>query len=572
MRESSFKIFYLAAFMALVLLLLCGYAAWLQLFRSNEYEATVHRQHDRLVYMPGERGTILDRNGVVLDKSIPKYGMTMRIEDIRDPRDTRRKTVDKVASAVSSLAVFLGPDYYRTRPDRNDIIRHIKRNAPMPFLLWRDIPAEDVRRWAARRREFPGTELGISWKRYHEYPESAWHIRGMTSMGLPVNPPKVRNFSLSFREMKGRSGMERAMDSILRGAGGVELMRTDVMSYKNATYETVLPVRGNDVRLTIDIVLQSEVENLFRENGYSGALLIMDLRTGGILVSVSEPSAVFSGKTEGEGAMFNRALAGYYPPGSTLKVLVAMEALHSGVLKEDERIMCDGYYSFRDGRTLSCSHVFGCGALDVREALARSCNTFFCTVGQRLGEEGFNAMAERLPLGRKPGTELVAEEGSGVAFVPSRYDRVSWGEGDLANASIGQGAWIITPLQLLAMTGAVVTGQFVKPHFTMDGGAEAVPMPWSAENRQIVMDGMKMCTESPGGTGHALLMEECGVLAKTGTAQTGGSLPHAIAIAAVPADAPRLAGMCIVENSGGGGTYAAPILRNALKMALLKNY
>ena len=573
MSDRTAKSLALAGGILLILASLCAYAGWLQLFRGTENDANVRRQQDRVTYTPAERGTIIDRCGVVLDKSVPVYGLALHIERIRDPRDTRRRTLDKASTVISDLAAFLGPDYYRTRPGREAILRHIVSNAPMPFVLWKSVPQEDVKRWAAHRGDYPGTELEMSWRRHHSHPSSAYHVRGLTSYGPPVRPPKVRNITLNFREMKGISGIEAAMDETLRGSGGLEIIQTDVQSYRKATFDTVSPQRGADVRLTLDIVLQSRIEEEFRSNGYSGALILADLNSGDILASVSEPSVVFDDATEkAEGALVNRVLAGYYPPGSAIKPLVAVTALDNGALGLSDKITCDGYFSLGDGNALSCSHIYGCGELNVVEALEHSCNTFFCTVGTRLGKEHFPDVVGRLPLGERVGTELFRTEAKGIAFVPGKYGKCAWNIGDLANASIGQGAWIVSPLQLLVVTAAIVSGRLIHPHYVLGNARPPEKMNWNEEARAAVVEGMRLCTEGAHGTGRRLAMEECSVLAKTGTAQTGSALPHAIVVAAIPADAPRLVGVCIVENSGAGGAYAAPLMKYAFQEALRRNY
>ncbi|MBQ7176333.1 MAG: hypothetical protein IJS08_02870 [Victivallales bacterium] len=574
MREGASKSLALAGGILVVMAMLCAYVAWLQLVRGTENDANVRRQQDRLTYIPAERGTILDRNGVVLDKSVPEYHIALRIEKIRDPRDTRRRTIDKASTVISSLAAFLGPDYYRTRPGREAMLKHITSKAPMPFVLWTSVPQEDIRRWAAHREDYPGTELYMTWRRHHSHADSACLVRGDTALGTPANPLKVRNVSFAFREMKGVSGMEAAMDAELRGSGGLEFFQTDVQSYRNATFDMISAQRGKDIRLTIDIELQEYIEAQFRENAYKGALLLMDLRNGDILASVSEPTVKFGepASKEQEGALFNRALAGYYPPGSAFKPLLALTALDCGMLTQDERINCEGYFSLGNGKNLACSHIYGCGELDVVEALGRSCNIFFCSLGRRLGKGNFGKVAQGLPLGETVGTELAAFEGRGIAFVPGKYDKCNWELGDLANASIGQGAWIVTPMQLLVVTSAIVTGQRIQPHYVLGNVTQPLPMHWSDRARALVLAGMRACTEDAHGTGLQLQMDECAVLAKTGTAQAGNALPHAIIVAALPADNPRLAGVCVVEHVGSGGRYAAPLLKWAFQRALQMGY
>ena len=208
MKDGASKSLVLALGFFAILAMLGVYVGWLQLMQGTENDANVRRQQDRLTYIPAERGAILDRNGIVLDKSVPAYDLALRIEKIRDPRDTRRRTIDKAASIISSLAAFLGPDYYRTRPGRENMAAHIAAKAPLPFVLWKSVPQDDIRRWAAHREEYPGTELYMTWKRHHSHPDSACLVRGDTTLGSPANLPKVRNVSFAFREMRGRAALK----------------------------------------------------------------------------------------------------------------------------------------------------------------------------------------------------------------------------------------------------------------------------------------------------------------------------------------------------------------------------
>ena len=561
----------LSLFVLGVLALLGGYIAWLQLFKSRELGEWALRQQDSITIIPGRRGNLLDRHGLPLNKSVPGYSLALRIEHLRDPRDTQRRTLDKVCMAVSELAAFLGPQYYHSRPNRHEAREHIVKNTPLPFVLWKDLDKAAVEKWSASRAQFPGTELVMSWKRHYELPHSASVIRGRTGFDIPVYLPEFRHYNLGCQDLVGKSGLEAALNSKLSGTAGYEQVRLDVLAYVQEVIQGVPAQDGDDVTLTLDIALQQKIEALLRTAKMSGAVVVMDLANSEILAAVSEPSHPLGDTAPPvQGSLLNRVLGGYYPPGSTLKPLVAIEALQFGLVTSDETIACPGYYRLPDGRQVACNKRSGHGELTLEEALAYSCNVYFCVLGERLGNSLFNSVGEAAGLGERPGSELRMQEEQGIRFVPDWVGRgrARWTAGDSANASIGQGAWIVTPMQLLIALSAIVTGRRHQPTFLRgDYQQPAERLDWDEEKLALVRKGMLGCTEY--GTGKSMRIPGYSVLAKTGTAEVGGSQkPHALAFAAVPAEAPRLACVCIIEHGGGGGKVAGPIVQQALTMAL----
>ena len=571
------KISPLSLFVIGVLALLAGYTGWLQLYKSREMDAWARRQQDSIAIIPGRRGNLLDRNGTELNKSLPSYSLALHIERLRDPRDTQRRTLDKVCAAVSDLAAFLGPDFYHSRPTRQEARKHIQRNTPLPFILWKEVDKATIDKWAAARTQFPGTDLVLAWKRHYEFPHSASLLRGKTGFGAPIFLPEFKRYNLSHLDLSGKSGLELALNAKLSGTAGYEELRIDALAYRQETVSSSPATNGDDVTLTIDIALQQEIERLLRSQDLSGSVVLMDLRTSEILAAVSEPSFPLDGTGEPQaGSLVNRVLGGTYPPGSTLKPLVALAALQSGLVSTEERIDCPGFYALPDGRQVGCSKRSGHGALNLEEALAYSCNVFFCELGNRLGPL-FDGVGAGTGLGEPPGTELRLQEKSGLRFTPEwvenhRFSLPKWTAGDAANAAIGQGAWLVSPMQLLIALAAVADGKRRQPTFILgDYQQPAERLDWDAEQLAAVQNGMLKCTEY--GTGKTMQVPGFNVLAKTGTAEVGGGKrPHALAFAALPAEAPRLACICIIEHGGGGGKVAGPIVRQSIQAALQKGF
>lgn len=560
-------------------LLLAAQVAWIQVFRAPALKAGGIRQQQRLTFVPAKRGDLLDRHGQPLNVSVPSYDLALRVEMIRDPRDTRNRTLDKMSAAIADLGIFLGARYYRSRPSHEQMLAHLKQNTPMPMILWHHLEPPILAKWAERRHDFPGTEAVISWKRRYEHPDLAFHVRGFTVLGLPAQHDFRRFRSLQFKELIGAAGIEQAINGRLRGEGGYELLQTDVLSFRNRVMEAQPAVAGDDIRLTLDIDVQDLAESLFNLDGLAGAAVVMNTENGEVIVCASAPTTSLPPPPQPlPTALVNRAVAGHYPPGSAIKPLIALVAAQEGVLSPTETIGCPGYFALSPKAAVACSRAAGHGSLTLAQAIAQSCNVFFCTVGTRLGARGMEKVGPAIGLGNRLYTELWQAENPGLDFSPAsvarnRPEHPVWTTGDSANAAIGQGAWIITPLQMAVLTAAVTTGRILTPTFVKSeaAGSEAPlvnTIVWPPEAWQAVLAGMRACVEDPTGTGRAMRIDGVAVLAKTGTAENvPGKAPHAWTIAALPADRPSLVGVCIVEHGGSGGRIAGPILQKILAAA-----
>lgn len=564
----------LSLFCLLLLLMLLAGVAWIQLVQSEQLVQLSQRQQTRRLYIPGRRGAIGDRHGVALNYAVPNYTLAIRPELVRDPRDTINVTLDKLGTVIAELGVYLGPGYYRSRPDRAALRVHLRQNTPMPIPLWSGLDAETMARWTMRRHEFPGTDLIPFWQRHYAYPRSATQLRGFTR---PLDPrsPELRPFWSSIDiEQTGISGLEKLRDPQLRGRAGYEVLRTDVLAFRSDTIDARNAERGEDLRLTLDIACQNQAEQLFAEAGLQGALVIMDADNGEVIVMVSAPGLdlqAASPAREHPGGEFNRALQGTYPPGSTLKPFLACFALQAGMITPEERIECRGQFMATPRRSVACHARQGHGPVNLEQALALSCNVYFCTLASRLGQAGLNEFAPLFGFGRRLQTEFYASEAAGNAFSPEwarqhRRNFSGWHPLDSANAGIGQGEWLVTPLQMTRAFCTLLTGQVFRPKFLLNPDDQNLE-----ESLDIAPDiqahlrrGLAGCVTY--GTGRALRIPGLQVLGKTGTAEAGTSVkPHSWSLAALPADQPRLIGVCILEHGGSGGRFSAPVLKEALQ-------
>jgi penicillin-binding protein 2 len=558
-----------------ILLLLLACIAWVQIFQSKNLTLQSQQQQTRKLYVPAKRGSLCDRNGTRLNYTVPMYTLVIRPDLVRDPRDTRWVTLEKINAAISELALWLGPDFYRFKPNREQIRQHLDKRTPMPIPLWQDLDAHTIARWNSRKHDFPGTELLLSWKRLYDAPLVASQLRGFTRLGEPDDPDMKQYWNANFKEPVGRSGLEYLLNPELRGSGGSEVLQTDVLSYRNTVLESHKAVNGNDVQMTIDLECQQLAESLFDAKSYSGAVVILDAANGEILVLASCPGYDLSSSVPAtvNQAQFNRAVGGAYPPGSTIKPFMALYALEEKLISPEVLCYCPGWYELPGNRRIACHQRFGHGNIALIEALAKSCNTYFCTLGKHLGKDGWNEFAQSFAFGQKMNTILYKQETSGIPYSPDwirqhRPQAPRWDDDDSTYAGIGQGKWLVSPLQMAVSTSILLTGNRFQPKILFEEPAQLLEtFAWSAQSLEQIRLGMHQCVYGGGGTGHALRIPGVEVLGKTGTAEVSNQASHAWCIAALPAEAPRLIGVVIVEHGGSGGRIAAPLLKQILERA-----
>lgn len=573
MRKDAFQPrgFAMALRMAYAVLLLgiLFSVAWLQLRSTESLERKSLKEQTRLVYVPACRGTLAARDGTPLNYSQPSYAIVIRPDLVRDPRDRRAETLNKLESVISSLGAALGPDFYQYRPDRKTVLRHLEQQPAMPLTLWDDVDADTRAKWLLMRKEYPGTELLLSWKRIYAFPDVSPQLRGMTRRQTPPRNALERYWNANSLELSGISGMEKALNYLLEGQSGSELLQTDVLSYRNNILESRSAIRGDDCRLALDLSAQRLAEEHFRKANLSGAAVALEMETGQVLVLASMPATPLGEENRDDisGGMMNRALAAYYPPGSVMKPLFAFYALEHGIATPEMAVECPGYFSLTEKLRLNCTHIHG--NLTMSEAIAQSCNTYFCTLAQSFSSEQLDDFAEFFGFGQKTGQELAEQEIAGIPFTPGwvkthrERDKV-WHLGDTANGGIGQGGWIATPMQVALALNFALTGRLLSPSYYLNDELKIRrETTISTETKKTLQGGMRGCVTH--GTGQSMKTDRLAILGKTGTAENGrNQRPHAWMVAAAPAEAPKYLVVVIVEHGGGGGRVAGPIAREIL--------
>lgn len=571
-----------------------GYRLWnLQMAQGPEYRRQLATQSLRSVRIPGIRGRILDRTGARLADNRPSYCVSLYLEELRRPGSLQR-TIDHVMDRLDRLAETmdrprqLGPD---------DVRLHLNRRTPLPLVAWRDLDQMAVARFLEHAADNPGAALTVEPVRIYPQGALAGHVLGYVGRAdLAVEPADgdaPEKFHYYLPEMAGKSGVEKRLDGVLRAnAGGRLELQVDVAGFKFDEVSHRPPGKGSDVVLALDGRIQRAAEEVLA--GQRGAAVVVDPRTGDVLALASVPGfdpndfvpsippAVWTRLLKDETRpLYNRATAGEYAPGSTFKPVTLLAALESGRVAADTRFACPGFFDLGTAR-FRCWQHWGHGSLDLPLAIRYSCNVYLFHAALAAGPEAVQATARACGLGRKTGISLDFERPGLVpdAAWKRAARRDNWRDGDTCNLAIGQGALLVTPLQMAMYAAALANGgtlwqpRLVARIAPAEGEAQdiapaAAPAGphWAARNIRVVREGMRDAVNQLDGSGKRAALPHVVVAAKTGTAEygpKGAGRKMTWMVAFAPFEEPRYALALLVEDGVSGGTTAAPRVQRLL--------
>ena len=549
-----------------------------QVSGAADYNYASLRQSVRRVQTAGLRGRILGRRGEVLAGNRPSLLIACLPSAFE-----KRSWTDTVLAIQRGIAA-VGEVIGRESPlPEKAIRRHVSQSLAMPLFVWRDVGERELAVFSEREREFPGFAVMETAERTYPGGPLAAHVVGYVGRDRGESVAGDEKFSYFAPEMRGRSGLEAYYDGFLRGVPGERKLLVDARGFAIRGWTVVGAQPGPDLETTLDLRVQREVERQL--SGEKGACAVIDPRNGEVLALASAPGfdlnafvPTLSPETYGRYVrdpakpLLNRATGGAYAPGSTFKPVTALAALHAGY-PPDREYFCNGTFEC-GGMTLHCMSRWGHGPIDMRQAIMKSCNPFFCSLGMEIGTNAFCRAAGAFGFGARTGLDLGVDS---AGVVPDgewkmRAYGERWFPGDLAQMSIGQGMLLATPLQMARAVGAIGTGLLVTPHLRRDAPAEAKPLPFSEEALRAVRDGMRMVVEGDGqfrGTGwRAGVGLGVSVSGKTGTAEVGAGenrRNNAWFVAYAPSDSPTAAVALVIENGEGGGVTAAPKVCEILK-------
>jgi len=575
---------------ACVALTLIGLSAWyykLQVIDHTMYATRAEANRVRIRPVVPARGLIYDRNGVLLAENIPAFRLEITPDRVPDLDATLRDL-----QAIFSLDDEDIERFHQARRGRRSFL-------PTPLKL--RVSHEEMASFAVDRWRWPGVELEPYLTRHYPYGELLAHLIGYVGRVDEGDLAELGQVSTALSHM-GKSGLERYYEVPLRGHLGHEQVESNVQGRVIRRLGQVPAQPGNDLRLSVDVKLQQAMVDAFGEQ--EGSAVAIDPRTGEILAMVSlpsfDPNLFVNGISHADfrrlnnnpsRPQFNRLVLGGVAPGSTIKPFIGLAGLESGVRRAKDQTLSRGmFYLPGVSRGWGDANRSGHGWTDLRKSISQSVNTYYYQLGVDLGIERLDHYLSSYGFGQPTGIDLIGEI-SGILPSPrSKYAERGerWYPGDTVNASIGQGLWKVTPLQLARGVAALASGRLHRPHLVMAQRAgfehswQALEQPQGQDivsnpaNLQAVREGM-MAAAQPGGTAWRAAAGASYLMAgKTGTAQVVSrqgdravnprSLPmhlrhRALFIGFAPADDPQIAIAVAVEGGGYGGTSAAPIAR-----------
>ncbi len=583
----------------------------LQVVRHDYYLDLSQGNRVRVEPVPPNRGLILDRNGLVLAENLPAYQLELTREQVPD--------VDGSLKALVDLGLVLSDDV--------DRLKRLIRSRPLfeavPIRL--QLTDEEVARFAVRRHDMPGIDIRTRLTRHYPYGAIAVHALGYVSAISEQDLLHIDAREYAGTTLIGKVGVEASYERELHGAPG---FRQILVNAQGRPMEAESPLQadlskkpalsGNDLILSLDMRAQRAAEDAL--TGKRGAVIAIDPANGDVIAFASVPGFDPNGFARGlsradysaledniDRPLFNRVLRGAYPPGSTIKPVMALAALSYAVVDPEQVRYCRGFFTlpgssrhYRDWKPA------GHGWVNLREAVAQSCDTYFYGVAQALGIDRMAAFLTKVGLGQRTGIDI---DGEKPGLVPSREwkektfasegDRI-WFPGDTVILGIGQGYMLATPLQLAHVASLIAGhGTTFQPRLVTavrnarTGEVRRLPPksspavdPDEGSHWQRVVDAMVAVMNSAHGTARATAVGSTYQIAgKTGTAQVFSvgqgekynekeveerMRDHALFISFAPADAPRIAVAVLVENGGHGASVAAPVARKVMDAYLLR--
>lgn len=582
-----------------IILLMFGLVArliYLQITGHEHYSTMAKSNRIKSVPLPPTRGIIYDREGRVLAENTPSYSLELVPEQIKDLNSTLLRLQSLLNISDEKIAQFLKQK------------KRAKHFSSIPLLL--RLTDEEVARFSVVRPHFPGVDVYARLVRHYPYDFLTAHVVGYVGR---INEKELKNLPVSeYRgtHYVGKIGIEKFYERQLHGQTGYSEIETNAQGRAIKTISSSDPEPGANIYLTLDIDLQKTAYDALQ--GYKGAVVAIEIKTGDVLVFISRPGfdpnpfvygisqkAYNALQLSEDRPLFNRALRGQYPPGSTIKPFIGLAGLEYNITEFQHNLYCPGFYQlpkfkhkYRDWKK------WGHGLVDLNDAITQSCDVYFYDLARTLGIDRIHTFLQKFGFGEKTGIDL---EGEKSGLLPSRAwkskaKNLPWYPGETLITGIGQGFTQVTPLQLARATATLANqGKVVMPHLAasiINANYATTPQSESEKhitlqekNLQDIVSAMINVVHGERGTARTLRAGINYVIAgKTGTAQVFTVKQeekykeeeldiklrdHALFMSFAPANDPQIAVAVIVENGGHGGSVAAPIAGKIMKQFLM---
>lgn len=577
MVEREYKRILVIGYIFIVVFIFLILRLWqLQILQGSKYRELSEANRLRIMTISAPRGILYDRNGIPLVRNSSYYFISIT------PGEFDKRKVSPL-SKVLNMPV-------------KEILEKLDKSGLSPFTpirLKQGLSFQEVAYIESRRSDFPGLIIEVEVSREYIYGSIGSHIIGY--LGKPnLSQSKNPLFNnVPPDEFIGQWGAEMLFDKSLRGIPGERVIEVDSIGREIRLLREKSPVKGEDIKLSLDIHLQKAAEEAFGER--VGALVAVRPDTGEVLGLVSKPS--FDPNLFARGInydewislirdknrpMLNRALQSQYPPGSVFKVVTAIAGLEEGLIKPETKVDCKGGLNY--GRWhFGCWRKEGHGIISLHRAIVESCDVYFYEVGKLLGIDRIYEYASSFGLGKETGFKLVNERRGIIPNTKWKQEkkRQPWYLGETFNTAIGQGYLAVTPVQMAVMISAIANGgNLYQPTLVKDAAAVfSGKAKASLETLAIIKNALFGVVNESGGTGWAAKSQVANIGGKTGTAQVvagkygsdyGRFRDHAWFVAFAPVERPEIALSVFVEHGGHGGGAAAPIAKRAIE-EYLKN-
>jgi len=581
------RILAIAGIVSAALLVIVCQLWYLQVLEGGRFQEASDKNRTRIRPIAAPRGILFDRHGLPLVDNRPAFTLSLIPRELeRDPA-ARDATLGRLASLLHIPFAELQEAVARIPPD-----------SILPVRVRRGLSMGDVARVEEWKLELPGVIVEVEPQRAYPTSRFAAHLLGYVR---EANDEQLKQGRYRRGDMVGQSGLERLLDEFLRGKDGGERIEVDAMGRQIRLIQSTEPHPGAEVVTTVDRRIQEAAERAME--GHAGSVVVMDPRNGDVLAMVSTPAFEidrFTGTIERNAwlrviqdpdhPLLNRTIQSQYAPGSVFKIVVAAAGLQEGTLAPTDRTHCTGEFhlgqwTFKDWKE------GGHGSVDLLDAMRHSCNVFFYEKGLKIGGAVIARYASAFGFGAPTRIDLPGEKLGLIPRPKLRRDRrVSggWHAGETVNMSIGQGAVLVTPIQVARFMSALANGgvlwkprlvqRIVRPGTgvvwsdagTVTGHVTLSPMVWAFLRQSL------WAAVNDGGTGAAARIPGLDIAGKTGTAQTiaksraDKGQDHAWFASFAPVREPEVVVVVLVERGGKGGQIAAPIARRIFNAIFLE--
>ncbi len=572
---------------------------YLQVNKFEHYTELSKQNHQKRIPIPPPRGLIYDRNGIVLADNHVEYVLEAKRDDVENMDDSLKRLMQLLPITSQDITKFKQKQRVNTRFQ--------------PVVLRKNMTEKEIALFSVNRSRFQGFKVSVRTQRNYPFGSAASHVIGYVGRIDKKDQKRLDKNNYSGTTHTGKTGIEKFYEDRLHGQAGYELTEVDVHGKPQLITDEKAPIAGEDLFLTLDLELQLKAEELLSE--HNGAMVAIDPRNGEILAMVSmptfDPNLFVNGisyanynalRDNPDRPLFNRALKGSYPPGSTIKPMLAFAGLNEGVVTPSSNIYAKGFFQIPGNRhKFRCWKKAGHGHISLNRAIYQSCDVYFYDLAFRMGIKRYSKTMKRFGFGKKTGVDLPHER-AGLMPTPEwkrkRYDKF-WYPGDTVNVGIGQGYFTATPLQLAHATATLSKrGHGYRPHLLRATrlsrnlpeklvSVQKLPTIGATKLRfwDDVIHAMTNVVHGSHGTARRTSVgAKYRFAGKTGTSQVFSIAQnktydaktlakklhdHSLFVAFAPVKNPRIALAIIAENAGGGSKVAAPLARILLDTYLL---